>query len=44
MKIKKVIKILKNYNKWRRGDENINMINPKTLGIAIDEAIRHLEK
>ena len=40
----KIIKILKHHNKWRRGNENLNMINPKTLGKAIDEAIRYLEK
>jgi len=44
MTLKKVIKISKHHNKWRRGDENLKMINPKTLGDAIDEAIRYLEK
>lgn len=33
---------LENYNKWRRGDEEIEMPEPKELGIAIDCAISYL--
>lgn len=44
MKIKKAIKVLKKHNKWRRGDDSIEMTDPKTLGIALDTAIEFLEQ
>jgi hypothetical protein len=37
--INKVIKALKNLNKWRRGDESIEMPDPKETGLNIDIAI-----
>ena len=33
---------LENYNKWRRGDESIEMPNPKEIGLAIDCAVAYL--
>lgn len=38
------IKILKEYNNWRRGDFDELTINPKTIGDAIDTAIKILEE
>ena len=35
--------ILKLHNVWRRG-ANIKMLDPKDIGIALDNAIRFLEK
>ena len=43
MKLKKAIKILKEYNQWRRGSEIIEMPDPKTIGIAIDVVINEYE-
>lgn len=43
MNKEKVIEILKTHNKWRRGNENIEMLNPKEIGQAIDFAIKYLE-
>ena len=37
------IKILKDHNKWRRGDENYEMAQPKELGQAIDLIIEEFE-
>ena len=37
------LKILKEYNDWRRGKET-EMLNPKTIGKAIDKAIEVLTK
>lgn len=39
-----VIKELKNYNKWRRGEEGIDQPNPRETGIIIDLAVRYLEE
>ncbi len=39
----KVIEVLTNYNKWRRGeDESITQPAPKDIGEAIEAAIAHL--
>jgi hypothetical protein len=35
---------LERYNKWRRGDEDIEQPNPTELGILIDEVIKELRK
>ena len=42
MTLPEAIKILKEHNEWRRGDDS-EMINPTTLGIAIDLIVKHLE-
>jgi hypothetical protein len=44
MEIKKAIKILKNHNKWRRGDDTINMTDPTLLGIALDTVIEFVDE
>ena len=43
MDLKDTIMILKLHNVWRRG-ANIKMLDPKDIGIALDNAIRFLEK
>ncbi len=37
------IKLLKNYNQWRRGADGIDMPSPKKIGEAIDEIIEYYE-
>lgn len=39
----KVIKILEQYNKWRRANEDMDMPDPKDIGKAIDFAIKYLK-
>jgi hypothetical protein len=43
-KITDTIVFLSNHNAWRRGDESIEMQNPKDIGCAIDDAIDLLRK
>ena len=43
MNIKEVIKALKHHQKWRKGAD-IDMLHPKYLAEAIDEAIKLLEE
>lgn len=47
MDLKEVINVLEEHNRWRR-DKNVpaktKMAEPKVLGIAIDTAIKHLNK
>ena len=41
------ITILRNFNKWRRGNENIPQLDAREIGKAIDaavEMIEHMEK
>ena len=42
MTLQEAIKILKEHNLWRRGDDS-EMINPTTLGIAIDLIVSECE-
>lgn len=42
MEITEAIKILTEYNKWRRGDD-MNHPNPTELGMAIDFIIKHVK-
>jgi hypothetical protein len=42
--IQETIATLKEYNKWRRGDETITMPDPFELGVAIDYAVRLLKE
>jgi hypothetical protein len=44
MKETKIIKQLTEYNKWRRGDDELKQPNPKDLGVVIEEAIKTIEK
>lgn len=39
MSAKLKIKALRDYNKWRRGDDR-PMLDPKEIGIALDWAIK----
>ena len=43
LKIKKAVNILEKHNKWRRGDESIDMENPIVLGKAIDLIIKEMK-
>jgi hypothetical protein len=38
-----VLKILQQHNRWRRGEE-IPMLSPEIIGLAIDKAIELLKK
>lgn len=44
MNITEALQILVQYNKWRRSDKQIDMLDPKRIGEAIDVAIKVLEK
>jgi hypothetical protein len=39
-----VADFLENYNKWRRGAEDISQPVPKELGIAIELAVKFLRE
>lgn len=41
--MKTLVEKLKNYNRWRRGDETIPHPAPKEVGEIIDQAIEALE-
>lgn len=41
--MKTLVEKLKNYNRWRRGDETIPQPAPKEVGEMIDQAIEALE-
>lgn len=43
MNLQQAIKILKRFNKWRRGAV-IEMENPTELGVAIDTILEYFEK
>ena len=43
MNNKETLKTLHNYQCWRRG-KNMEIPNPKDIGVAIDNAIRLLRK
>ncbi len=43
MTIERALEVLKHFNKWRRGAK-MPMPNPKEIGIALDTAIKVLEK
>ncbi len=36
--------ILRQFNEWRRGDEDIEQPDPREIGIAIDAAIEMIER
>lgn len=44
MTLEQCIATLKHHNQWRRGDEDLEMLEPKIIGEAIDTAIEFLEK
>ncbi len=41
MTTQQAIKILEAHNKWRRGNEDKPMTNPRELGTAIDTVVSH---
>ena len=43
MELEEAIGILKDHNIWRRGSEDVEMTNPKELGIAIDTVVNNYE-
>lgn len=43
MDIREAVLILEQHNKWRKGDEDVVMVNPRTLSSAIDIAIKKLK-
>ena len=43
MTLKGAITVLENHNKWRRGDETIEMPNPSVLGMAIDIILKKVK-
>jgi hypothetical protein len=42
--MKTKIKLLRDHNAWRRGNDNFVMTNPAYLGIAIDAVCNHAER
>jgi hypothetical protein len=44
MKTEKAIQILRDYNLWRRGNEEMKQPDPREIGEAIDEVIEAMEK
>ena len=38
------VEVLRRFNVWRRGDSIEVMIHPAEIGIAIDEAIKEIER
>lgn len=44
MEKQEVIDILTQFNKWRRGDLEEYPVAPSVLGVAIEWAIKYLEK
>jgi hypothetical protein len=43
MELKEAIEILREHNKWRRGDESIEPTNPTLLGWAIQAVINEYD-
>ena len=43
LKVKKAVEIHERHNKWRRGDDSINMENPTKLGKAIDIVVKEMK-
>jgi hypothetical protein len=41
MTIQEAVALLENHNKWRRGDDTLEMADPKELGIAIDLMVEY---
>ena len=44
MTLNEVTTILRNFNKWRRGNENIPQLDAREIGKAIDAAIEMIER
>lgn len=44
MTLKEAIEVLEHHNRWRRGDDDLEMIDPKKVGVAIDTALHLLKE
>lgn len=44
MKTEKAIQVLRDYNLWRRADEDMDQPDPREIGHAIDAAIKAMEE
>ena len=44
MNIAEVTNILRQFNAWRRGDEDIPQFDPREIGEAIDAAVEMIER
>ena len=44
MKTEQAIQVLRDYNLWRRADEDMEQPDPWEIGLAIDDAIEAMEK
>ena len=44
MKTEKAIQVLRDYNLWRRADEDMDQPDPREIGRAIDTAIESMEE
>lgn len=41
---REALELLQRHNRWRRGDNSIEMADPRAIGLAIDVACRVLAK
>lgn len=39
---REALELLQRHNRWRRGDDSVEMADPRAIGLAIDEACRVL--
>jgi len=44
MKTEQAIQVLRDYNLWRRADEDMEQPDPREIGLAIDDAIEAMEE
>jgi predicted nucleic acid-binding Zn-ribbon protein len=44
MKTEKAIQVLRDYNLWRRGNDEMEQPDPHTIGEAIDDVLMAVEK
>jgi hypothetical protein len=44
MKTEKAIQVLRDYNLWRRGNEEMEQPDPRTIGEAIDDVLVTIQK
>jgi hypothetical protein len=44
MKTEKAIQVLRDYNLWRRGNEDMEQPDPHTVGEAIDDVLMAIQK
>ena len=42
MTLQEAVTLLENHNKWRRGDDTLEMAEPKDLGMAIELIVEPL--